>query len=190
VAASNLFRLAGNDWIRAVGKASRGGVGGRIRIDGLAELDRKLKLLPKKVAGKISRKALRAGSKVILKEAKALAPVATGTLKASLKVKSGKRKRGFVSVQVQTADGDYRGETFYGAFLEYGHKSGKRNQGKVISVRRGKRGRPKITRDDKRKTVPAKPYMAPAFVRKKYAALAAIKAELHRGIESGAGALK
>ena len=107
-----------------------------IKITGGAELERKLRELDTKVAGRIARQATRAGANAVLAEARRQSPVGrsrvlggeahkAGTLRDSLKVRSA-RNRGGVAYVVRTAAGDYRGQTFYGSFVEFGHKIGKR----------------------------------------------------------------
>ena len=147
-------------------------VTGSIKLIGGKELDRKLKALPRKVAKKILRQALRAGAKIILAQAKANAPVATGQLKKSLKVRAMKRTRkGTVGFKVQTKAGDFKGDEFYGSFLEYGFRRGKR---------------PGKGAEYTREIVPAQPFMRPAFDSKKDEAVAVISKELSAKIVTAA----
>jgi HK97 gp10 family phage protein len=94
---------------------------------------------------KILRKGLRAGAKVMQDAAKALAPVRTGKLQSSVKVRSGKSKKGVIKINVGIGAKDFQGETFYGGFVEWLHRIGKRSLG------------------DARKVVPANPFMEKAF---------------------------
>jgi HK97 gp10 family phage protein len=155
---------------------------GKLAIEGGAELQRKLDELDRKIANTISRQALRAGSKVVLAAAKRFAPIGStsdrggkihkaGTLKRSLKVRAGKRRKGQISFAVQTAAGDYRGDTFYGAFVEYGHKIGKRIRGK---------GQKHL--DAARRSVPPNPFLTSAFYASKDAALSTIIETTRAGI--------
>ena len=73
---------------------------------------------------------LRAGARPIHATTRALAPRKTGALAKSIKIKT-RRRKGRVSVAIQTSRGDFKGDTFYAAFQELGtaervHKSGKR----------------------------------------------------------------
>lgn len=146
-----------------------GGIVGSIHMTGGAELERRLKALPGKIAKKLIRRALRSGAKIILAQAKANAPVDTGALKKSLKVRAAKRRgRGSVGVTVSTAEGDFKGDQFYASFIEYGHKRGKR-PGKGAT--------------DAREEVPARPFMRPAFDEKKQEAVNVISSTLGAGIE-------
>lgn len=61
-------------------------IGGVVRIDGLAELQRNLDELPAKIEQNILRGALRAGANVIADEARRLVPVQSGQLKESIRI--------------------------------------------------------------------------------------------------------
>ena len=90
---------------------------------GDAELQKLLNALPGKVQKKIMRQALREAAKVVAVEARALAPVGAedgGTLRASIKVRAAKGKRGTIGAEVVTGEGFFQGKTFYGAFVELG----------------------------------------------------------------------
>jgi HK97 gp10 family phage protein len=179
---------------------------GSIKLTGGEELERKLAELDKKVARKISSKAVRAGAKIILAEAKRRAPVGTdgkassgkkhkaGTLKRSLKVRSAKKRNGTIRFQVQTKDGDYKGEAYYGAFVNYGHKTGSRKaikRSKVGSLARskGQRGRTKgvYQVSDTRRQIPGNPFMLAAFLAKKQQATDAITSTIQTGIAEAIG---
>lgn len=96
--------------------------GTAIVITGIEEVDRKLGNFEVNVQRKALRKATREAAKVVLDEAKRLAPVASGALKRSLRVRALKRSRVKQGHQVQTGEGFFKGETFYGGFQEYGTK--------------------------------------------------------------------
>lgn len=99
-----------------------------VKIEGAEAIARSLKELPNKVSKGIMRKALRAGAKIVLAKARANAPKRTGALARSLKVRAGKTKRGKISIVVQSKEGDFKGDQFYGAIVELGRKSGSRRQ--------------------------------------------------------------
>lgn len=63
-----------------------------IRITGLAELERKLKALPARLAGRALATAMRAGGREIQREIKARAPVDTGAIRRNVVAKRGQRK--------------------------------------------------------------------------------------------------
>ena len=74
-----------------------------VKIRGAAEMERLLKLLPERVAERVTKNALRAGARVIRDEAKDRVPVDTGDLRDSVVVRSptrGQRKRGAALVVV------------------------------------------------------------------------------------------
>ena len=194
-------------------RTAGGGVSGAVSLRGFAEFEKKLRALPGKVARKVVRQALREGAKIIQAEAKARVPVDSGKLKKSIKVRAAKsRKKGTAAVVVQTGQGDFKGETFYGAFLEYGHKLGARRSSATTkdlrkqaadlrqyrkttgdkrweSTEKSLRDRAKRSyADDQsgRTDVPPRPYMRPAFDSKKEAAERTIAAKLAQGITEAA----
>lgn len=78
------------------------------------------------------RKATRAAAKHVLELARQFVPVDEGDLEASLTVRAmkGRRRRGTVGASVLTREGMFRGDEFYGGFVEFGtrerfHRSGK-----------------------------------------------------------------
>lgn len=105
---------------------------------------RRLSMLEKAAGKPILTRALRAAAEPIRDAAKAYAPKDTGQLEKSIKIKSARGEGDTVSVRVTTGAGDYLGDTFYGAFIEYGYKKGSRRLG------------------DRRPQIAAQPYMGPA----------------------------
>lgn len=72
-------------------------------------------------ANKILRKVLRAGTKEVANEIKSIAPVGeTGQLKRAIKVRAAKRKKGRIAFMAQIGEGSFKGETFYGSFVDLG----------------------------------------------------------------------
>jgi len=135
-------------------------VGVTVKFD-VRKLNKKLKQLESKIEKKIIRQALRAGAKVIAKEAKQLAPVDTGELKSKIKVWALKRSRKKIGVLVGTSAKEYTGDQFYAAFVEYG------------------------TKDQ-----PAKPFLGPAAEAKGPEAKAAVEKKLAEGIEKETNKLR
>lgn len=119
-------------------------------------LGRALGATEKQVQRAASRAVANAG-----KEAKKSGERYPGQLRDSLKLRAMKSKKGRIGVVVQTREGDYRGKTFYGAFVEYGTKK-----------------------------MAAKPYMRPAFDTKKGEAEQIITNEIRAGIEKLASEAK
>lgn len=91
-----------------------------LNIEGAKELEKKLLSFEPKLGKKIIRQALRSGAKLILAEAKANVPVDTGALRDSLKVRAMRKRKHRYGVMVQTSEGWFKGEQFYGAFVEFG----------------------------------------------------------------------
>ena len=80
-----------------------------------------LRELPQKLVKGALRKSLRESAKIIQRGAKFRAPQKSGLLAKTIKVRAFKRTRkAVVGFTVGTAAGDYRGQTFYGGFQEYG----------------------------------------------------------------------
>lgn len=86
-----------------------------IQITGLVELNALLQTLPAKVEAKILRQGLRAGQKEILEAAKSRVPVASGALRASLKIKTSS-KRGVVSARLVAGSKT----AYYAHMVEFG----------------------------------------------------------------------
>lgn len=74
-----------------------------VAVQGLAALDRLLKQLPVNVEVNVLRGAMRAGQKVVATAAQAHAPVKSGALRSSIKVKTNTkaRRRGYARVDVE-----------------------------------------------------------------------------------------
>ncbi|RYF64041.1 MAG: HK97 gp10 family phage protein, partial [Comamonadaceae bacterium] len=83
-----------------------------VKVKGLAELNQFLSQLPAKVEANVLRGALRAGANVVADEVKTQAPVATGELRDSFKVRTSSRK-GVAMATVRT-------KVFYARFIEFG----------------------------------------------------------------------
>lgn len=103
----------------------------RLYITGIKQIDRRLKLLPLKVQKKIIRPAIRDGLKLVKAEMAVQAPVDTGLMKKSIKIKAvAKRKVGRIAMLVQIS-GKVAGlvktsksgkRTFYPAAVEWGSR--------------------------------------------------------------------
>lgn len=93
------------------------------QVEGITELTRILKELSgDKIAKKSLRAAIRKGAKPILQAARAFAPVDSGALEESIKLKAIRRTRTGFGVRISTSasDNEYSGETFYGPMQEFG----------------------------------------------------------------------
>jgi HK97 gp10 family phage protein len=122
--------------------------------------------LEQKVQGQIVRQSTRAGAKVTLKPARANAPVKTGLVKRSVKISTGKRRKGTYTLNVGIPKGS---EGWYGALVERGHKIGKRELG------------------DKRKDVPGQHWIEKAYQETKDEAVDTIRETAIQLIEDAAG---
>lgn len=91
----------------------------KVTVD-IKALEAALKALEPKVEKKILKKGMRTGMKLIQQAAKEKAPVDTGLTKKGIKVRAAKRSRKGIGIDVTIGEGDYKGETYYAAFLEYG----------------------------------------------------------------------
>lgn len=103
-----------------------------ITLSGDRQLLAKLDRLSKKDSRAVVRKAARKAAKPVMQQARANAPVKTGALKKSIKVRAIKRSRTRIGVRISTTglESVFQGKQFYGAFQEYGWKPGGR-KGKI-----------------------------------------------------------
>ena len=99
------------------------------QVQGLKEVQEKLRQLGQKTAKKYVRKSLRAGAKPVLSQARSNAPVKTGLVRRSLRIVGGKGRKGVVQVRIVLGVKLYVGKSYYGAFVEIGHFTGRRLKG-------------------------------------------------------------
>ena len=125
---------------------SGGGIGGQSPLRGRAELAEQLKLARPPSCRQDHGHGCSRRAKIVLAEGEEPVPKSSGLLAKSLKVRAAQRRKGMARFAVQTAEGFFRGETFYAAFIEFGHKVGSR---KLAN----------------RKQVLAQPFLKPAFER-------------------------
>lgn len=135
---------------------------GSIRIEGLRELEIRLKQLPQRVAAKALYSALMAGAEVIRKDAVNRAPEDTGKLKRNIVKRREKTLPGLsANVVVGVRKKGKRNNpqnAFYWRFFEFG------------TSRR-----------------PARPFLRPAFEAQKEEAVARIAGKLRQRIEQAGG---
>lgn len=152
----------------------------RRAIYGLDPLVQKLKRLADEQVREIVSEAMHAAAEPVLESAKEKAPVMAeelaghappGTLRDSLVIKDKKRGKRRISAAVETRAGNYKGEEYYGAFVELGHKQGKR---------------PQAGASDARAQVDPHPYLEPAFDENESRSISIIKQRLAAGIERAA----
>lgn len=97
-----------------------------IVTEGLEELGKKLAALDAWVESDVLKQGCKNGAQLIADAAKALAPRKTGKLAAAIKVRAGRKSNNSVAYLASVGKGWNTGTTFYGAFQEFGWKSGPR----------------------------------------------------------------
>lgn len=96
-------------------------------IEGLNQLLAKLQKLPVDVEAAMT-KALKDGSKTIVKAAQAQVPVDTGNLKKHIRAVNNKTPDDGADIEIDVGVGK---GAFYWRFIEFGHNVGKKNKHKV-----------------------------------------------------------
>ena len=117
--------------------------GFKISLKGDKELLKRIEDAPLKMQRALFRGPLKTAAKILLERIKAEVPKGAGDLARSLKVRAIKRSRVRVGYIVRTGKEDavFSGATFYGAFVELGHKIGKRLSKATIKEFGDKRGK-------------------------------------------------
>lgn len=140
-------------------------------IRGGAELQRLLETLPAKMEANILRSALRKGARVIQQDARTRVPMATGTLRDGIKIKSGLRY-GTARVSVVTTGK----HAYLAQWMEYGTQAHviTAGKGKVLAFLMG--GHPVKSVDHP--GVRPRPFMRPAIDSNSTAVVAAIAAQI------------
>jgi HK97 gp10 family phage protein len=87
---------------------------------GIRDFKKALDGLEAKVAKKLLRTSLRAGAKILAAEIKAKEPVKSGVTKRSVKVRSGKRKKNTISIEVHVGSDEEEGYVGFGEFGRHG----------------------------------------------------------------------
>ncbi len=98
-----------------------------IKIEGLAELNKMLQLLPSKIEKNIIRGGLRAGAAVFQEKARANIPAQMLALKRSIRIKTNSRS-GRVSATVVAGNRD----AYYAHWIEYGTASYYTGKGRTV----------------------------------------------------------
>ena len=112
--------------------------------EGMDETKKMLDSLGTKFARSATRKALRAGAKIVQRALIAAAPVDSGTTKAAIKVRAGKRSRSKISVLCLISSLLFK-RPFYAGFANYGHIWSRRIRLKTYAYTRTKERRGKKT---------------------------------------------
>jgi len=149
-----------------------------ISLDGTKELRKALDNLDRTTRSKFVRSGLRVGARLIVDEARARVPVRSGALKKAIKVQSAKsRKKGTLSIRVASGSVNFKGQTYYGGFIEYGYHASPRypvGAFGVITWASHARGTGVGT------FVPPRPFMRPAFRSKGAKSIEVATAEIWR----------
>jgi HK97 gp10 family phage protein len=147
-------------------------------LKGNAELMRDLASLPWQLQKKILRPALRAGVHIVAQAVKFFAPRRSGLTVSAVKVRAVRRnRRGTIGVNVILGAGDYRGDTFYASFLEYGHFLGKRTNSTVKKLWHLLTGR-------SRRWIEPRPFIRPAFDMSEPHATEEIESRIWEGVKA------
>lgn len=88
-------------------------------IEGLDDVTRALRQLPRKAQRAVIREAVKPGAELVADTARNKCPVDSGALKASIKVRAFSRK-GLMGFRIGTPKGFFKGDEFYAGFIEYG----------------------------------------------------------------------
>lgn len=117
-------------------------------VTGIKEVDAMLRRLSDKDVRRVTKQALRIAAYPVRDAAKRIIPLGTGTankkgntvhLRDNLAVRAGRGRGARLSVVVTQKGGSFSGDTYYGSFVELGHKTGKRQ-----AKQRGKGSRREI----------------------------------------------
>lgn len=144
-----------------------------VRLKGTEKLNKQLERLPSTVRGKTMRQALRAGAKLIEREAGRRVPIGTGGLKSALTTIVTTKRTGAQWARIGAAMPD--GAHIH--LVEFGTKERFTN---VISSRSGGIN---IGAGASRGRMPAQPFLRPAFDSRRAAALVEVSKVLRRAID-------
>ena len=135
-----------------------------MKVEGIKELGAKLEKLAEGVRVNITSVLLLELADDILVTARALVPKDTGALAASMDswlVQEGSLTQAMTGSTKAMLSGEqrdslYKGNQFYGGFIEFGHGIGKRGAGRRVGTKF-------VLKNDTRSRVAARPFLRPAF---------------------------
>lgn len=149
-----------------------------ITIEGGKELERRLAALATLERSRIVTNAIRTGAELIERAAQSNAPRLTGALARSIEIIEVNPRFGIAAhVVIETRSGFFQGKTFYAAFQELGHRSGRRTHRVRREMSWSQNRRVAVHRSDKRRKIPGKHFIGRAF-RSKGQAAADLAAQL------------
>lgn len=147
-------------------------------VTGDAEVNRRLAALKGPLAKKAIRKSSREALRPVADDARTLAPRKSGRLRRSIGVRALKRSRSRVGARVTTGaeSRQFKGRTYYGGWIEYGRKAGRRVRNADLGAARGTRRsaaqqQQAKSLDRSRRRIPGARFMRRAARRKRGAAL-------------------
>ena len=89
----------------------------KVVVTGISEIDNKLRSLPARVGKKVVTTAMKTAMKPEEQTARDLAPKKTGALARDVKIRTAKKSRKYMGIDVRV---ERRGDRFYGWFQETG----------------------------------------------------------------------
>ena len=146
----------------------------RVRVDGIEDLNKKLKKLSRPLQKKSLQQAVLRGARVIRDEARSKAPRGeSGNLKTQIKARLKKSTKFAVAAAVSWTKSGGPSPGFYGLFIEKGTKRRQRKRWRKIPLRK-----PANTG-----TMVSQPFLEPAYDAKKLKAAEILKAELWKLVQ-------
>ena len=105
----------------------------KYKLTGDAELDKAFRELSPRLQKKVIRPGLAEAAKIVHRTAYMNAPVITGQTRQALRIVAKKKRnvKGVITLMVLIGSKMYVGKTYYAAFVEFGHRLGKRLRGSV-----------------------------------------------------------
>lgn len=146
-----------------------------VSIKGFENLAQVLKSFPQTVARRILSRAVYAGATVVRDDARARAPVKTGKLRKSIKIKSAKSRRGTIEKVFRVYVAAY-----YGHMVERGTKAHRITRVNAKALKIGRNYRVEV---DHPGIVSPKPFLRPALDENTRSIVDAMRDKLRAGIE-------
>lgn len=143
-------------------------MGSGLTVEGFKSLEEGLARLTAWQEKSVLKDATKQAAQLIVDEALTLVPVRSGKLKRAIKVRAGKSGPGGVAFLAAYGKKNFLGDEFYGAFQEFGWKTGKRGS-------------------KNRKQIKGEHFLEYAFEEKKQEALSIMLAAMRDGIEKELG---
>lgn len=176
-----------------------------IEVEGLADLDRALSVLPNLIAERVLKSATLAGAAVVRKEARALCPKNTGALAKSIVARKMRTKAGEVVYRVGPGRSSrktkvngkigYKIDGWYAHLVEFGTSPHviKASKGKVLALRKNSRASKGVAKrwintflavHVSHPGASPKPFLRPAFDTKVNEVIKTIGKRVWRGIQT------